>query len=438
MKREYFKVEFLSDIVLQATSNNEGKVEQLDFIPGSNFLGIVAKDYSDFDNAFDIFHSGKVRFGDATIVINDKVTYKMPLSFYHEKLDKSIIYNHHLIEDFTKFNQLKQKRDNYITKELEEVEIDYRYAQKSAYDKAKRRSKDSAMYGYKAIAKGTIWQFCISYEESIDIEKIKHSLLGKKRLGKSRSTEYGLIEISEGGYKETITKEVSDKYDYLYCKSRLALFDENYHQTLDVKYIAKDLKVVYDKTQIKTSRFTPFNRARATKDYERVVINAGSVIVVEKLTKEQKDEIKKGVGGYLSEGFGEILINPSFLFKNEFSFKNLEMKKNKKISTKQSDTIKFLEIRKESDEKLMTMLQTLEKDIDRLKRVYGDISKSQWGRVRAILNSNDEDYKNTIIEYISNGVKKWSQNQIDELVKLLDEDKEYLTLIVLRLQKEAK
>jgi len=438
MKREYFKVKFLSDIVLQSTSNNEGKVEQLDFIPGSNFLGIVAKYYSNFDNAFEVFHSGKVRFGDATIVINDKVTYKMPLSFYHEKLDKNIIYNHHLIEDFTKFNQLKQKRDNYITKELEEVEVDYRYAQKSAYDKAKRRSKDSAMYGYKAITKGTTWQFCISYEDGIDTEKIKHSLLGKKRLGKSRSAEYGLIEISKGGIEKNINRISDNSYDYLYCKSRIALFDDNNNPTLDVKHIVKDLKVIYDKTQIKTSRFTPFNRARATKDYERVVINAGSVIVVEKLTKEQKEKIEKGVGAYLSEGFGEIAINPSFLFENEFTFKRINSKDNEKSLTNQSNTIKFLEARKEREEKLIAMLQELEKDIDRLKRVYSNISKSQWGRVRAILNSNDKDYKNTIIEYISNGVKEWSSNQIEEFNKLLEKDIEYLLLAVLRLQKEAK
>jgi len=438
MKKEYFKVEFLSDIVLQATSNNEGKIEQLDFIAGSNFLGIVAKDYNKFDNAFDIFHSGKVRFSDATILVDDKSTYKIPLSFFHEKLDKSTIYNHHLIKDFSKFNQLKQKRKNYITKDLEEIEVEYRYSQKSGYDKERRRSKDSAMYGYKAITKGATWQFCISYDESIDIKQIKSSLLGKKRLGKSRSAEYGLVEISSAQVRDDIALKEFGEYDYLYLKSRVALFDENNIPTLDVKYIAKDLDVVYEKTQIKTSTFTPFNRARKTKDYERAVINAGSVVVVKKLSSTQKESILNGVGGYLNEGFGEIVINPAFLFENGFKFKKASKSTQLKTLKSNSSTVNFLKQRKEYEEELAKMLKKLEDNINQMSNIFRGITKSQWGRIRAILNSSVKNYKDTIMEYVSSGVKKWDSNQIKELDKLLENSKEYVLLAVLRLQKDAK
>ena len=37
MKEISFKVTFLSDIILQSSSNTEGKVDVLDFIPGGNF-----------------------------------------------------------------------------------------------------------------------------------------------------------------------------------------------------------------------------------------------------------------------------------------------------------------------------------------------------------------------------------------------------------------
>ena len=437
MKKIYFKVKFLSDIVLQATSNNEGKIEQLDFIPGNNFLGIVAKDYDKFDNPFSVFHSNKVRFSDATIVIDNKLTYKMPLSFFHKKLDDKTLYNHHLIKDFIELGQLKQKRKNYITRDLEEVVIEYKYSQKSAYDKEKRRSKDSSMYGYKAIKKGTIWQFYITYDESVDMQKIKQSLLGKQRLGKSRSAEYGLIEISESTKRDEVATKESKEYDYLYLKSRVALFDKNNFPTFDVKYLAENLKVIYEKTQIKTSTFTPYNRARQTKDYERAVISSGSVIVVEKLTPAQKEEILKGVGGYLNEGFGEILINPSFLFENEFNLKKLDKQTQKNSSSAKSDTIKFLENRQKNDEELVKTLQKVEENINSLKKVYSNITKSQWGRVRAVLNS-DDNYKDTIIKYISKGVKKWTDIQIQKFTKILDENKDYILLIVLRLQKEAK
>jgi hypothetical protein len=77
-----FQVEFLSDIVLPASSNTEGNIEHLDFIPGSNFLGMVARSYIDFNDSFNVFHSGKVRFGDATLLHEGRATYKMPLSFF--------------------------------------------------------------------------------------------------------------------------------------------------------------------------------------------------------------------------------------------------------------------------------------------------------------------------------------------------------------------
>ena len=145
MNKIIFQVKFLSDIVLQASSNTEGNIEHLDFIPGSNFLGMVAQNYMKFEDSFKVFHSGDVKFGDAHILKDEKVTYKMPLAFFHEKLDTKTLYNHHFIKDFSIFKQLKQKRDGYITKDMQTTDIEYNYSQKSAYDKINRRSKDSSM-----------------------------------------------------------------------------------------------------------------------------------------------------------------------------------------------------------------------------------------------------------------------------------------------------
>lgn len=43
MRTINFKVTFLSDIVLNASSNTEGNIEILDYITGASFLGMVAK-----------------------------------------------------------------------------------------------------------------------------------------------------------------------------------------------------------------------------------------------------------------------------------------------------------------------------------------------------------------------------------------------------------
>ena len=87
MRTINFKVTFLSDIVLNASSNTEGNIETLDYITGASFLGMVAKNYDDFENPFDIFHSSKVRFGGATPLFENKPTYKAPFCFFAPKLD---------------------------------------------------------------------------------------------------------------------------------------------------------------------------------------------------------------------------------------------------------------------------------------------------------------------------------------------------------------
>ena len=64
MEKIQFKCELLSDIVLNDSSATEGKRRSLDFIPGNNFLGIVAAQLykGTDDDAWNIFHSGHVRF----------------------------------------------------------------------------------------------------------------------------------------------------------------------------------------------------------------------------------------------------------------------------------------------------------------------------------------------------------------------------------------
>ena len=172
------------------------------------------------------------------------------------------------------------------------------------------------MYGYEAFRAGIKWRFSVKFDPSVsekDIALAKETLVRSTRLGKSRSAEYGAVEIKFIGENtdkiQTFTPP--EKYTFVYAKSRLALIDENGNPSYDVKYILPNLSennVVYSKTQIRISNFAPYNGARATKDYERACINKGSVITLKNLSAEQIAELKKGVGACLSEGFGEVLI----------------------------------------------------------------------------------------------------------------------------------
>jgi len=426
MKELVFKVEFLSDIVLPATSNTEGNISQLDFIPGSNFLGMVAIAYDKYDDSFNVFHSGKVRFGDATPLCNDSLTYKMPLSIFKEKTDESKIINQ-IQTPLTTLKQAKQVRNGYITKDKMITFVEYNYSQKSAYDKVNRRSLDSSMFGYSAIKSGTTWQFSIKLDDTIsqkDLERIQSNLLGIKKLGKSKSAQYGEVKISLEGSSEKVENLTLNSETILYAKSRLALVDEEGNPSYNLEDICESFSnenIDYSKTQLRTSTFTPYNGARATKDYERVVINKGSVIVLKDITQEQLDAIKSGVGAYLSEGFGEVLINPYFLNDANFTLKEAAQKNESLKPVKlKSDTALFLQARRESKKTKLDLADEVHEFIEKHKPLYSEKMNSQWGTLRSLC-INTEDIYVDVEKYISKGVaqEKWAGEKKSTLLNAI-------------------
>ena len=444
MRELRFEITFKSPIILQASSNTQGKMSSLDFIPGSAFLGMVASRYSDFSDPFKIFHSGAVKFCDAAPIKDGKEFFKIPLSYFHEKLDGSKIYNHHLLsrEESEKFTQLKQMRSGYINDEKKKLSLDRDFSQKSAYDKNKRRSMDSQMYGYEAFRAGMKWRFSVKFDANVsedDISRAKETLERSTRLGKSKSAEYGAVEIKFIGENTDEIQSFTppEGYTFIYAKSRLALVDENGNPSYDVKYILPNLdddKVKYEKTQIRISNFTPYNGARSTKDYERACINKGSVIALKNLSAEQIAALKNGVGAYLSEGFGEVLINPWFLNGGDAKNNPIEFQKEAETehSTKeipiQSDLAKFLKQKQTTKDQALEIAERVADFIKSHKDKFSKISKSQWGAIRSICRDvatndsvlddkeakisnqtteeKDENIADQVSKFIRNGVRK--------------------------------
>lgn len=446
MKKISFKVTFLSDIILQASSNTEGKVDTLDFIPGSNFLGIVAKKYSSFTNPFEIFHSGKVRFGDATLLVEDNPTYKVPYSYYKPKIGEIKVENHHLIKEFSTDKQLKQIREGYLTKEGKVVTPEYTYSQKSAYDKKNRRSKDSTMYGYKAIKEGTTWMFHLSYTDDISIDDIVDKLEGKRQLGKSKSAQYGSVMIEK---IQTPTENIEDTNTLenvvIYLNSRLALFDENgmpsYQPTAKNLGISEDSTILWDKCQIKTHSFSPYNGARKTKDYARIIIEKGSVIVLDKIKQEDIEKLKSGIGAFLSEGFGEVLINPVFTKELYPIYNKIELIKQKKEVQKTDTTlISFLENKKEQQKIIFAMSSDVQKFINKHKEKFSTVSKSQWGQIRSICmqdDSSDENIKEKVALFIDHGTskKKWEKGE-SVFLQSINKNLDFTRLLSMQMPKQ--
>lgn len=471
MRTINFKVTFLSDIVLNASSNTEGNIETLDYITGASFLGVVAKNYDEFAktfDTFDIFHSSKIRFGEATPLFKNKPTYKAPFCFFAPKLDsdKKEVRNNHFIDYDNQAEldkQYKQVRNGYITSTLDYLHLEYNYSQKAAYDKDNRKSKDSSMFGYKAIKKGTTWKFSIKFAD-IDEKaqnQVIENILGEKYLGKSKTAQYGKVLIEElKDYKEENLENFNlSKTTYVYINSTLALFDENGMPTFEPtsKNLGlKDASIDWEKTQIRTKKITPYNFKRQTNDYTRLVIEKGSVIALKDASNEDINIIKNGIGGYLNEGYGEVLINPSFLLKEGSFSLNKIVKENRtyEVEEKEVDNtlISFLKNKIESKNKTYSLGEEVQKFIDKHKKDFEMVSKSQWGQIRMIVQFHKDDYKNKILEFVTKREKNEEDNKknekstpkkhweegFDSLKKLLDDEKtdiEFIKLLSMMMPK---
>lgn len=447
MITKYYKCKFLSDIVLPASSNTQGNILNSDFISGSNFLGMVASSYNKFgDDAFEVFHSGAVQFGDGHISIDDKQTYKIPLSFHNIKNENDKYFNRILLSDDElkvkreNQEQLKQIRSGFMNQDGLFTTPSYNYSQKSSYDKTNRRSLEGGMYGYSALKSGTNWVFKVEYADEKYIPKVEDKLLGDKKLGKSKSSQYGQVHIKPiETPKDVETCTSNDDITYIYANSRLALYDKdgNFETTPTIENLGLSSgEIDWEKTYIKTSTYHPYNYKRQTKEYTRVCINKGSVIAIKNC-----EGLGSKIGAFLSEGFGDILVNPKFLEQKEPKLtKYEESKESKETNNYDKNLISFLSVKQKTENSKFEIAS----DVQKVYEKFIGPSKSQWGQIRSFASSakNKEDLIAKIEDYISKGVskKQWE----DKKEKLFNEIKksksplEFTKLLAMIVSKHTK
>lgn len=408
MKTLKFKVKLLSDIIISQSSGTKGNKQTLDFIPGSNFLGIVAKVYDSFgDDQITIFHSSKVKFGDAHPVIENTRALRKPTSFLTPKNNKEnpVTYVQHSIPDFksVKALQLKQTRNDFYAfsgNEAKEYKAELNFAIKSAYDRDKRRSKDEQMYGYQSMEQGSEYCFTLTIDDSMDyalIDKVKQAIIGKHTIGRSRTAQYGLVDIQESTFEQSDSDFKANGDIVIYAESRLIFNDEFGNLTFTPKpddFCIKGGKIEWGKSQIRTFAYSPWNFKRSCFDTERKGIEKGSVIVISGGEFANQSEF---VGLYQNEGFGKVIVNPNFFVAESDGKSKLTFPDSKKKEINQaSQTIPSTN---SADIKLLNFLQNEEKrEIDE-RNVYKLVNEfssknkaifstdkfaSQWGTIRSL------------------------------------------------------
>ena len=414
-----FKCKLLSDVILNQRAATEGNQESLTFIPGNSFLGIVAKDYMSFPikEQTEIFHSGHVRFGDAHPASKDAKTRSLhiPASLFYPKL-KSLSeesYIHHFYSRSDDKNgtkgqpqQLKQCREGYYEfdgNKANAVECLKSFAIKSAYDRTLRKSKDSQMFGYEGLEKGSEFYFSVEIDDEAIAPAIEEKLIGRKHVGRSKTAQYGLIEITKVSFQEIPSAPSTfsihgSNYITVYADGRLIFLDETGTATFQptAQMLGLNGEIDWEKSQIRTFQYAPWNGKRQTRDADRVGIEKGSVFVVKLGEQPTASQLPSYVGNYKNEGFGKVIYGWNLLQKaGENGQTNLCLSQKTKAQAIETRALEgtpllsFLARKKHKNSSSVYIYEQVNNFVSKYKPLFlqGKFS-AQWGAIRNIALQN--------------------------------------------------
>lgn len=428
-----FRCVALADLVLSVASATEGAHGSLDFIPGGCFLGVAASHLygAGGERAWRLFHSGKVRFGDAHPSVGGVRGLRVPAALFRPKFGGEERYVHHRVEDFDKVLslQLKQCRDGFYafgSDVATQVGVDRAFSIKSAYDAEKRRSEDEKMFGYESIARGTEFLFEVEFDDdALDLrDDVAAALLGERRIGRSRSAQYGLVRIERADFAPVSTDCGRQGEVVVYADGRLVFFDDNGMPTfrptpLQLGIDAPGSSVVWRKCQVRTFQYAPWNFKRQAFDADRCGIEKGSVFVVE--TSAAKGGTAY-VGAYRNEGFGKVVYNPAFLYvapgengRSRLQFRRAACGAKEPPSaagTVETPLLRFLRSERERVGRTAAAYKLVDEFVKTNGGLFrGEVFASQWGTIRSIAMSSPDAIIERIEDYLGHGVArdKWEE-----------------------------
>lgn len=426
MKVYTFQCKLLSEVILTSSSATEGNQDCLDYIPGAKFMGLAAKSLygEDASDTLDIFHNGTVAFGDASPLLDNEPTFSFPYSWYHAKLDdieRGIFLHHELSaeqrDDLVKQGkQLKQKRNGYFSRSGRYYNPAVTFALKSSYDREKRRALDGNLFGYSALQANSRWQFEVCDSSGTYLEKIRTALEGVHGVGRSRSAEYGLVEITfvgEGSLPQPDSQP--EAYALVYAQSNLCFYDDVGLST--TQPTAKKLgfgdgaSVNWARSQVRTRVYQSWNRKRYNRNPDRRIVEKGSVFFIDLESHSQDAKWPAFLGAHRSEGFGKVLYNPWFLFSSELGKvkftrwtpkgENLPEKGYPEVDpSSNAALLSFLKRRIASDSHDIRVDDEIQRFIEEKASHFEKISPSQWGTIRSYAKfaANEDNLKKLLFD----------------------------------------
>ena len=426
MTIKQFKATLLEDVVMTERAATEGGHDSLDYLPGATFLGAVAAHWykkllkENPEDVYTVFHSGKVRFSNGLPLSEDEqLSYPMPLCWYHKKGEAksgTMALRNYQFSEYPKNIRAKQIQGDYISLAAIEPKnrvtiIKPKFRMKTGIDADVGTARDSQLFGYSSLPANNSFVFSLEADDDVKpslFEEIVKRLLGTLKLGRSRSAEYGAVNIEEYETKDERQAAETTSSVTFWLLADMALQDEFgqpvLQPTAKILGLPADFKLDLEKTFVRSRRYAPFNAYRGRREIERVVLSMGSVLHFKSKNDDKLVDAKtlqgiqaQGIGLYRQNGLGRVWINPPLLADLRPKFQ--EISKNKKISFRLKEPdhpiLRYLKKRKGEASEISTIEKQAQEWLNELAKLYSSAkglsytpvgtcpgpTATQWGQV---------------------------------------------------------
>lgn len=332
-------IRLLSPVILSSFGEDTNLTGTLDYVPGTSILGMFATKYikqarleephSD-DNFYSWYLNGDLIFTNAYLSVKDEYgelnLLPTPLCIKKLKATGEVVntFLKSPDEQVISLAPYSHIQGNIIKTKEAEKRISFHHAR----ERLTGHTKDDAIFNYEALLPGQIFKGKISGDPEI-LKVFKETFRGKffGRLGKSRNTEYGRVEIElseeESSTIDEKNLEEQERITITFV-SPCVLLNQNGFPEPTLYRLESYLENIWRKDSFKIEnaslkRTTVENYFAVWKMKRplKTAIQAGSTIMICFKEDMPYEEIKKGlwrlekqgIGERRGEGFGQVKIN---------------------------------------------------------------------------------------------------------------------------------
>lgn len=448
---KYIEIQIITKapIVITSKESSQNLIQSNEFISGTLLRGVLAEKYIETlekgiepheDSLFKEFFFGGLQFVDAYPAIEGKRSFPFPKSLVKPKKKGCI-------QDLTKtppgpgFKTLSGYgtiEGNTIKKHHIDKTIRFHMSRKSDGERFAGKSIDGGVYSYESINPKTEFIGYIFGDDNL-IDQFEKKVFREEstittRVGKSKRTGYGTIEVSKKCIDENSiinfneletavqsgkivfrldTPLISSHKDACISKqvSVIEILNETVVKNLEKAFPNKEFRINDEKLFSGTQPIINFTGVWGIYNIETSALDRGTVFSVSCNTKWEKEELKilakhilAGFGLRLNEGFGQVRLwcpEEQYIDDNGSVVKN---KENTIIADKEELT--FDSICTETREIVKTILKTREVESVR-KLAYKDVQacKSKLLHVDNHSFARLENYVSILNGRVSNEIK---------------------------------